>query len=205
MDTIAQRIKIALEHNNMKQADLVEKTGIGKSSISTYISGSYEPKQKNISKMAEALSVNEYWLMGYDVPMERNECFVFDKDSVIFDLTEENFRNNPEICQSIFNGVGELSFNMSSFLSEKDKPNYIKLSSIFNDIKIPLKNKIDLLRSLIRYVKYNKRKNQIEIFYNFSFDDNDVMTDYNKLNETGKAEARKRIHELTYLDEYRNK
>ncbi len=71
MDTIAERIRKGLLIRNMKQTDLVEKTGIGKSSISTYLSGEYEPKQRNIYKIAQALDVNEAWLMGYDVPMER--------------------------------------------------------------------------------------------------------------------------------------
>lgn len=71
MATIAQRIKEGLAARGMKQADLVYKTGIGKSSISTYISGDYEPKQRNIYKIANALNVSEAWLMGYDVPMER--------------------------------------------------------------------------------------------------------------------------------------
>ncbi|MGG7144837.1 helix-turn-helix domain-containing protein [Clostridium nigeriense] len=71
METIANRIKQGLAIRNMKQADLVEKTKIGKSSISTYISGAYEPKQRNIYKIAQALDVNEAWLMGHDVPMER--------------------------------------------------------------------------------------------------------------------------------------
>lgn len=73
MATIADRIKEALEIRNMKQIDLVEKTKIGKSSISTYISGAYEPKQKNIYKIAKALDVDEAWLMGLDVPMEKVE------------------------------------------------------------------------------------------------------------------------------------
>ncbi|XZK31183.1 helix-turn-helix domain-containing protein [Clostridium perfringens] len=73
MTTIADRIKEALEIRNMKQIDLVEKTQIGKSSISTYISGAYEPKQKNIYKIAKALNVDEAWLMGLDVPMEKVE------------------------------------------------------------------------------------------------------------------------------------
>lgn len=72
MATIAQRIKEGLAIRGMKQADLVYKTGIGKSSISTYISGDYEPKQRNIYKIAQALNVSEAWLMGYDVPMERS-------------------------------------------------------------------------------------------------------------------------------------
>jgi len=55
----------------MKQVDLCEQTGIGKSSISTYLSGEYEPKQRNLFKIAEALQVNVAWLMGKDdVPME---------------------------------------------------------------------------------------------------------------------------------------
>lgn len=70
MDTIANRIKSGLEVRGMKQADLVKATGIGKSSISTYISGEYEPKQRNIYKIAKALRVSEAWLLGYDVPME---------------------------------------------------------------------------------------------------------------------------------------
>lgn len=70
MDTISNRLKQALKMRNMKQADLVALTGIGKSSISTYISGEYEPKQKNLYRLAKALEVNEAWLMGYDVDME---------------------------------------------------------------------------------------------------------------------------------------
>lgn len=71
METIADRIKYAMEKQGIKQSELVSKTGIGKSSISTYLSGDYEPKQKNIYKIAKALDVNESWLMGEDVPMER--------------------------------------------------------------------------------------------------------------------------------------
>lgn len=73
MATIANRIKEAMELRGMKQVDLVSLTGIGKSSISTYLSGEYEPKQKNIYKIAKALNVSEAWLMGEDVPMERTD------------------------------------------------------------------------------------------------------------------------------------
>ncbi len=71
MNTTADRIKEGLRLRNMKQADLVTLTGIGKASISTYLSGRYEPKQRNIYKIAKALNVSEAWLMGLDVPMER--------------------------------------------------------------------------------------------------------------------------------------
>lgn len=74
MGTIADRLKQALYLRNITQSDLSRSTGIGKSSISTYLTGEYEPKQKNIYKMALALNVNEAWLMGADVPMERKDA-----------------------------------------------------------------------------------------------------------------------------------
>lgn len=69
MTTIADRLRYAMEYRNLKQADLCKMTGIGKSSISTYLAGHYEPKQKNLDKLAKALKVNVTWLMGQDAPM----------------------------------------------------------------------------------------------------------------------------------------
>jgi repressor LexA len=72
-DSFANRMRKAMEIRNMTQADLVKKTGLPKSAISQYYSGKYEPKQKGIYLIAKALNVNEAWLMGYDVPMERTD------------------------------------------------------------------------------------------------------------------------------------
>lgn len=71
MESTAKRLRKALEMRRMKQIDLANLTQIGKSSISTYLTGEYLPKQINLYKMAVALNVNEAWLMGLDVPMER--------------------------------------------------------------------------------------------------------------------------------------
>ena len=65
------RIAKALELRDMKQAELCKLANVPKSSLSLYLSGAYEPKQDRIYAMAKALNVNEAWLMGYDVPMER--------------------------------------------------------------------------------------------------------------------------------------
>jgi len=53
------RLRKAMEIRDMKQADLVERTGLSKSAISQYYSGIYEPKQKALYKIAKALNVNE--------------------------------------------------------------------------------------------------------------------------------------------------
>ena len=65
------RIRQALEIRGIKQSELVERTGIDKGQMSSYLSGKYKPRQKNIDLIAQTLSVNEAWLMGFDVPMER--------------------------------------------------------------------------------------------------------------------------------------
>ena len=69
MGIVSDRLKYAMELRNMRQSDLVEKTGINKSSISTYLSGEYQPKQTNTYKLARALDVNPAWLLGEDVDM----------------------------------------------------------------------------------------------------------------------------------------
>lgn len=71
--TIADRLREALTMSGKKQADLVRITGLDRGSISSYLSGKYEPKQKAIYKMAQALNVSEAWLMGYDVEMHRTD------------------------------------------------------------------------------------------------------------------------------------
>lgn len=69
MATISERIQERMRDLNLRQADLVERTGISKGALSSYISGRYVPKQNNIYLIAKALNVNEAWLMGADVPI----------------------------------------------------------------------------------------------------------------------------------------
>lgn len=71
MSTASERIKEGMLLRGLKQVDLVEKTGISKGALSSYISGRYVPKQNNTFLIAKALDVSEAWLMGADVPMER--------------------------------------------------------------------------------------------------------------------------------------
>ena len=65
------RIEEALRLRGIKQVELVEKTGIKKASVSSWINQRWQPKQESLLKMARALEVSEMWLAGYDVPMER--------------------------------------------------------------------------------------------------------------------------------------
>ena len=83
IDTFANRLKMAIKIRNIKPVELSEKTGIDKSKISSYMSGRYKAKQDGIYLLAKALDVNEAWLMGLDVPMERTSTDVFKKIEAI--------------------------------------------------------------------------------------------------------------------------
>ena len=99
MDSIANRMKIAMSNLNISQAELVKRTGIGKSSISTYLTGEYEPKQKNLYKIASALNVNEAWLMGLNVPMERKPTTTDELVTLINSLDDNQQKNVIDYIQ----------------------------------------------------------------------------------------------------------
>lgn len=89
IDTFQKRLEKALTIRNMKPVELHEKTGISESLISKYLSGNAIARQKKLTLLADALDVNEVWLMGYDVPVERN--------------LKENFSNDFRMAS--YNGV----------------------------------------------------------------------------------------------------
>ena len=73
MELIKDRIAEALRVRDMLPIDLARRAGIDKGSISKYLKGDVLPKQSRIAAMANVLNVSPAWLMGYNVPMERDE------------------------------------------------------------------------------------------------------------------------------------
>ena len=78
---IANRFRTLLAVKGIKQQDLSDKTGIGKASISQYVNGSHCPSNEKAVLIGDAYNVNYLWLMGFDVPME--------KDNSSLELTDE--------------------------------------------------------------------------------------------------------------------
>lgn len=72
IEELKNRLKEALTYMNMRAIDLSQKTGIPKSSISQYLSGHVKPNSERVYLISKALNVQEAWLMGFDVPKERN-------------------------------------------------------------------------------------------------------------------------------------
>jgi transcriptional regulator with XRE-family HTH domain len=102
IETCGQRISKALAVKGMRQSELCKLAEVPKSSLSLYLSGAYEPKQDRIYNMARVLNVSEAWLMGYDVPMEReshstDEQKITEEEKLLLDL----FRRVPEDQQQL--------------------------------------------------------------------------------------------------------
>lgn len=81
MQTTAERLRKLLSDRNLRQTDVIRmaqpycdryKVKLNKSDLSQFISGKVVPGQWKISILAHALDVSEAWLMGYDVPIERD-------------------------------------------------------------------------------------------------------------------------------------
>lgn len=69
----SKRLRYILELNNMKQQDLADKSGVSKYSISQYLGQRSIPSNLSVGKMAKVLNVDPMWLMGYDVPMKKDD------------------------------------------------------------------------------------------------------------------------------------
>lgn len=100
-ESTATRLRKIMESKGLRQVDILkltipycEKYGIkmNKSDISQYCSGKNEPNQEKLFVLGKALNVSESWLMGFDVPMERND-YEF-KDTIAPDGI--SFNNNVE-------------------------------------------------------------------------------------------------------------
>lgn len=68
IQNFSERLKFALRIRNMSQAELCKKADVHKSAMSQYVNGAFEPRRKQLERIAKALNVNEPWLMGWDVP-----------------------------------------------------------------------------------------------------------------------------------------
>lgn len=68
----AKRLSQTMMEKKYSLTDLALKTGIGKSSLSMYMSGENIPRPENLTKIAQALEVEEDWLVQFEE--KKNLC-----------------------------------------------------------------------------------------------------------------------------------
>ncbi len=107
------RLKKIMSMQGLKQKDLLNKCApicekynkiynkkihISKSDLSQWLSGLYEPSQNKLTVLAEALGVNEVWLMGYDVDYESTKTITInEKDFITLDNDFLELKKGTEI------------------------------------------------------------------------------------------------------------
>ena len=154
----AQRLSIALSTRQMKPIELASKSGIDKAAISQYLSGKYKAKQDNIFALSKVLNVNPEWLMGYDVPMEKEIPY-----SAIYDFSNESDKKllNTAIVYAIQNSLTADSIRNNDYikdcinsLSHTDKS---KMLAFITKIATDFKGKDDF--NLEEYIQSLRYKN----------------------------------------------
>lgn len=142
LETFASRLQRLMEEKGIKQTELCTRTGIGKSAISEYISGKYEPKQKNIFKIATVLGVEPSYLMG--INSEKS-------NSSLPPLTDKDERNIQKKLSSIIEGLapdsGLAFYDDEQPMTEEDK----------ELLRISLENTLRLARQMAKQ-KFTPKK-----------------------------------------------
>lgn len=77
--------RLAEAMNGMGVTELAIKLGVSKQSVSAYLKGIRQPKQLAITAIAQILSVDPAWLMGYDV---EKHAHTMEKESEQLDKKE---------------------------------------------------------------------------------------------------------------------
>lgn len=81
---LKDRLQEALSVREKKASDLVRDLKIPKSAISQYLSGkSQNMDTERFYSICKYLNVSEPWMLGYDVPMDRNRT---EKNNAIADI-----------------------------------------------------------------------------------------------------------------------
>jgi len=130
------RLKKIMEERNLRQVDIIKlcepyckkyNVKLTKNYLSQYVSGKVEPGQRTLSILAMALDVNEAWLMGFNVPRERDLLPQTEDSSLLAAIiNNRTLRNSPATEEFLLEKLKEnlkLSPEAFELLNEFDKLN----------------------------------------------------------------------------------
>ena len=109
-----KRIREMMDKYGLSQTELCNRTGILKSALSNYLSGTREPRQDQKSLLADPFGINPAWLMGYDVPMYI-EIEPARKSDTLNRILQYAVRMNPEAQNDLL--------KYAKYLNEKNDQN----------------------------------------------------------------------------------
>ena len=156
---LVKRIKQMMQIRDITQADLARITGIRASSISDYLSGKYQPKQDKIALIADALSVNPGWLMGYDEPKKPISSSIFEKKEnrdLLAHYQKLSEHEQKILITMIDNGIQDFTVKNDADNLKKTK----ELISLFNQLDI--EDQIEIkgeIKGMLKADKYKVKSN----------------------------------------------
>ena len=162
MNTLSQSLKKILKEKNITQSELSKLTGIGKSSLTAYLKGEYKPKQDKIYKIAKALEVSPFEIMG---PSYFDNILDIDKiktEVEIYELLAQLF-NEEEMEQ--------ISSIIKNFEKIKDKKRLVDYSN--NLLNADEYDLTAIVQDDSMKPKYNKG-DRVYINFGYDFSLNDV-------------------------------
>lgn len=217
----ANRLKQIMNERHLKQIDILNAcvpfckkydVKMNKSDISQYLSGKVEPSQNKLFILGSALNVNETWLMGFDVPMERNNY----EDSNISKFDEE-LNDAINIIESQGFSVSYSDGRYGDTITVKNRSGEV----IFSNYDWELVNRYEAIYRKYNFVNavfllgLNNDSESFSKFYsipkpgsaNYVFSDidnrlTDIVYKFQELNETGKDKAYGYISDLSEQPKY---
>ena len=156
---LVKRIKQMMQIRDITQADLARITGIRASSISDYLSGKYQPKQDKIALIADALSVNPGWLMGYDEPKKPISSSIVEKKEnrdLLAHYQKLSEHEQKILITMIYNGIQDFTVKNDADNLKKTK----ELISLFNQLDI--EDQIEIkgeIKGMLKADKYKVKSN----------------------------------------------
>ena len=156
---LVKRIKQMMQIRDITQADLARITGIRASSISDYLSGKYQPKQDKIALIADALSVNPGWLLGYDEPKKPISSSIVEKKEnrdLLAHYQKLSEHEQKILITMIDNGIQDFTVKNDADNLKKTK----ELISLFNQLDI--EDQIEIkgeIKGMLKADKYKVKSN----------------------------------------------
>lgn len=192
-ESFKTRLKKAMDLQTLKPVELAEKCGISKSAISHYMSGYTEPKSNRLYIMAKILNVNEAWLMGFDVPMERDDYE--DQKVITFEAKLETAITLLEEGGYIVSYSDDPKGDIITIISAKHEP-----VSCMHEYE--LINKYDSLEQrnmltaealaeidLVALDKYKAARKEYARLWNIQFFEKKIMDSFSQLNDENKKKS----------------
>lgn len=123
LKTFSERLRELLDIKGLTKTEIAAIAKVNKSNITRYLNGEYEAKQDVLFNIGTSLNVNEAWLMGYDVPMERPKQ--------VSQNNIQNIDNIFPISTKRFPLLGEIACGKPVFADE-NRDSYVQAGTDIN-------------------------------------------------------------------------